>query len=104
MPDLRCSVDSCVYNQDELCSAGRISVDNKRASDPDATSCNTFVEQSASNSASYEPTPHMSVQCDAIKCKYNSGYMCDASSIQISGESSCNTSSDTLCATFDDKY
>jgi hypothetical protein len=103
MPDLRCHVDSCVYYNDDYCSAGRISVDGKRSSDPDATACNTFVKGSASNSASYEPTPHMSVQCDAVKCKYNSDFMCSASSIQISGESSCNDSSDTLCATFDYK-
>ena len=100
MPDLRCSVDSCTYYQDDYCSAGRISVNSKKSSDPDTTSCNTYIKQSASNSASYEPTPQMSVQCDATRCKYNSSYMCDASSIQISGESVCDTSKDTLCATF----
>ena len=100
MPDLRCHVDSCAYYQDDYCSAGRISVDGKRASDPDATCCNTFIPQSAQASSSYEPTLQMMVQCDAVKCKYNDAYKCEASSIQISGESSCHDSSDTLCATF----
>lgn len=101
MPDLRCHVTNCTYYQDDYCCAGRISVDGQRASDPDATCCNTFIEQSAQNTASYEPTPHMMVQCDATNCKYNGDYICQASSIQISGESSCHHSSATLCATFD---
>ncbi len=101
MPRLRCHVNSCIYYQDDYCSAGRISVDGVRASDTYATRCNTFYEQDASNSVSYEPTPEMMVQCDAVKCKYNSGHMCAAASIQISGENHCHSSEDTLCATFD---
>lgn len=101
MPNLICNVQSCTYNSDHLCSAGRISVDGQRASQPDATLCNTFIEQSPTNSVSYDPMPQILVQCDAIKCKYNSGHMCAAESIQISGETDSHSSSDTLCATFD---
>lgn len=104
MPRLTCQVESCIYNQDEYCSAGRISVDGERASDSDATQCNTFYKQSAGTNVSYEPSPEISVQCDAVKCKYNSGHMCFAESIQISGDNVSDSSSDTLCATFNNNY
>lgn len=101
MPNLRCSVESCGYHRADYCSAGRISVNGTHAYTSAITSCNTYTHGSATNSSDLEPTPEMSVQCDAIKCEYNANHVCSASNIQISNQSyACESSDDTLCASF----
>lgn len=78
MADLKCVVENCTYNKDCLCSKGDIMVGGKHACDCDGTCCESFAQkregrESFSNSLSH-PSHTISIDCEAVKCIYNSNY------------------------------
>lgn len=103
MADLKCVVENCSYNKDCLCSKGDIMVGGKHACDCDGTCCESFAQkregrESFSNSLSH-PSHTISIDCEAVKCIYNSNYKCVADHVDIKG---CGASDcrETACATF----
>lgn len=103
MADLKCVVENCTYNKDCLCSKGDIMVGGKHACDCDGTCCESFAQkregrESFSNSLSH-PSHTISIDCEAVKCIYNSNYKCVADHVDIKG---CGASDcrETACATF----
>lgn len=82
MANLKCVVENCTYNKDCLCSKGDIMVGGKHACDCDGTCCESFAQkregrESFSNSLSH-PSHTISIDCEAVKCIYNSNYKCVA--------------------------
>ena len=89
MADLKCVVENCTYNKDCLCSKGDIMVGGKHACDCDGTCCESFAQkregrESFSNSLSH-PSHTISIDCEAVKCIYNSNYKCVAEHVDIKG-------------------
>ena len=85
---------------------GDIMVGGKHACDCDGTCCESFAQkregrESFSNSLSH-PSHTISIDCEAVKCIYNSNYKCVAEHVDIKG---CGASDcrETACATFSEK-
>ncbi len=100
MPNLRCSAESCLYNNEQYCSRGEINVAGLSASTSDDTCCANYCEgHGGAKNAVGDPTPQMEVSCEAKKCTYNQNYQCQASSIDVSGYGA-NKAMDTCCSSF----
>ncbi|HIY60140.1 MAG TPA: DUF1540 domain-containing protein [Candidatus Eisenbergiella pullistercoris] len=100
MAELKCAVDSCTYNSDRLCCKGDILVGGKNARKEQDTCCESFQkrkEGQASNSMN--PTGMISIDCQAVKCVYNTDHRCSAERVDIRGCGADNCR-ETICATF----
>lgn len=104
MTDLKCDVKTCAYNKEQLCSKGDIMVGGKQATTPKETRCESFrdKEQDHFVSSLDHPTKSISIDCEAVNCKYNANYRCAAEHVNISGCNACGCK-ETLCSTFADK-
>jgi hypothetical protein len=113
---LSCSAENCVQNINGLCAANKIHVTGKGAMTSGNTACDTFAEKSFTNAVtnmfnmnvagevkqifnkgSIEMSPK--IECDALRCSYNSNKVCTANNVQIMG-AHANSSIDTQCETF----
>jgi len=101
MAELKCGVENCTYNKEHLCSKGDIMVGGKHADNSDATCCESFMERrdGAMTSSLEHASKTISIDCEAVKCVYNSNYKCVADHVDITG---CGADScrETSCATF----
>lgn len=106
MAELKCQAVNCTYNKEKLCSKGDIMVGGKHADNVDDTCCESFAERRASldsyASSLDHPSKTISIDCEAVKCMYNSNYKCIADHVDIQGNKA-NTSTETACATFKEK-
>ncbi len=106
MADLKCMAVNCTYNKEKLCSKGDIMVGGKHADNTDDTCCESFAPRRDGNdvftSALEHPSRTISIDCEAVKCVYNSNYKCVAEHVDIQG-SKANESRETACATFKEK-
>lgn len=101
MPELKCTVQTCVHNNDFLCSLDRIQVGGETAKSAGETSCDSFQER---KEGSYANSLEMAsdcacVDCKATECMYNESCKCQAGKISVEGGDT-RTSSATECATF----
>lgn len=101
MPELKCTVQTCVHNNQYLCSLDSIKVGGENAKDPQETCCDSFQER---KDGSYMNTMKAasdcaSVDCKASQCMYNEDCRCNAGKISVEG-GSAKDSSGTECATF----
>ena len=48
------------------------------------------------------PSKTISIDCEAVKCVYNSNYKCHADHVDIKGCGACDCKG-TVCATFSEK-
>ena len=106
MTNLKCSVSSCLNNDDYLCSRNNITVDGMQATNKDSTCCDSFstLDSAFSNSA-YAPigNPETEIKCDVKNCEYNQdGNICTADSISVDGDGA-SSARETRCATFRSK-
>lgn len=101
MAELKCGVVNCTYNKEHLCSKGDIMVGGKHADNSDDTCCESFMERrdGAMTSAISHPSKTISIDCEAVKCIYNSNYKCVADHVDITGRSA-DSCRETSCATF----
>ena len=100
MAELKCAVDNCTYNSDRLCCKGDILVGGKNARKEDETCCESFRqrnEKTASNSMN--PARTIAIDCQAVKCVYNTDCKCSAEHVDIRGCGACDCG-ETNCATF----
>ena len=104
MAELKCTVTNCGYNKDKLCCKGDITVGGKSACTTDETCCESFREKKADSysNAMDNPCKTISIDCEAVKCIYNTNYRCQASHVDIKG-SNADKSMETICATFKEK-
>ena len=100
MPALSCSATTCIYNKQELCSKGDVKIGGSNARQAGETCCESFQkrkEGQASNSMN--PTGMISIDCQAVKCVYNTDHRCSAERVDIRGCGADNCR-ETICATF----
>ena len=101
MAELKCGVDNCSYNQDKYCCKGDIMVGGTHADRSADTCCESFAQKrEGSYTSSLEhPCRTISIDCEAVKCVYNSNYKCHAEHVDIKGGGACNCT-ETECGTF----
>ena len=104
MAQLDCTVENCIYNKDQYCCKGDIMVGGKHATREDDTCCESFSERRGDSytSALEHPSKTISIDCEAVKCIYNSNYKCFAEHVDIKG-SDASDCRETLCATFKER-
>ena len=106
MAELKCAVENCAYNEQRLCSKGDIMVGGKSACQSEETCCESFLQgregHESFKSALNHPSKTISIDCEAVKCVYNSNYKCIADHVDITGQGA-NKSKETTCATFKEK-
>ena len=94
MAELKCAVDNCTYNRDRLCCACSC----------DETCCESFREEKGDRvtNAAQHPTQTISIDCEAVKCIYNTNYKCLADHVDIKGCGAADCR-ETSCATFKER-
>lgn len=106
MAELKCAVSNCTYNEDCYCCKGDIMVGGKHACDCNDTCCESFVQRkedhSSYTSSLSHPSKTISIDCEAVRCVYNSNYKCVADHVDITG---CGADGcrETACATFEER-
>ena len=101
MPDLNCTVVSCVFNKTERCCKGDIKVEGAKARVTEETRCASFRPQKGDSFFNKAETPdkHICVNCEATDCVHNETCECKAEHIGIVG-GHVYDSKETECATF----
>ena len=106
MAELKCAVENCTYNKEHLCCKGDIMVGGKHACKEEDTCCESFAErkgaQDSYTSSLSHPGSVISIDCEAVKCVYNSNFKCVAEHVDIKGVGACDCK-ETACATFTEK-
>lgn len=106
MAILNCEAVHCAYNQDDQCCRGDILVGGRNACDCGETCCASFSERweghDAFTSATCFPSKVIGIDCEAIKCIYNSNYKCEAEHVDIRGCGADNCR-ETACMTFQER-
>ena len=101
MPQLKCTVQTCVHNKQFLCDLDEITVGGESAKNPKETCCDSFQERkegSYTNSMK-EDSASSCVDCKATNCMYNKECECHAGKISVEG-GDAKQASGTECATF----
>ena len=101
MPQLKCTVQTCVHNKQFLCDLDEITVGGESAKNPKETCCDSFQERkegSYTNSMK-EASDCSCVDCKATNCMYNKECECHAGKISVEG-GDAKQASGTECATF----
>lgn len=101
MTQLDCTVTSCLYNRDCLCSKGDITVGGRDADRSGETCCESFCEKGTNtmNSTGQAGTS-VEIQCEACRCIHNENCKCTAAHIGIGGGSSVCQCRETECQDF----
>lgn len=103
MPDLRCTVQTCVHNQKFLCDLDSIEVGGRDARTTSETCCDSFQERTGDSYSNSSMTGQASdltkIDCKATECMYNEHYACHAGKISVEGSNACDCDG-TECATF----
>jgi len=108
MPRLKCGVDSCVFWKSKLCTRSGIQVKGDTALDNDETRCSSYHKKDRESKSdlynielgSFGIDMNLSVNCEAVNCKYNRNLLCHAQEIKIDGSRAKNTK-DTFCSSFE---
>ena len=103
MPDLSCEARNCAHNKDSRCSIECITVGGRCAKKPNATCCENFTEQTTPETLTNVGRPHLSIDCQAKNCRYNSDCSCFADAVNICGCDACDCK-ETECSTFRIKH
>ena len=91
MPELRCTVQTCLHNKEFYCDLNAIQVGGSSARRSQETCCDSFGERKAS--------PKSDIDCKAVECMYNDDCRCFAGKISVEGSNACRCEQ-TECATF----
>lgn len=102
MTNLECSVKNCCHNQDNCCCKQTIIVEGEHATRKNMTCCGSF-DSSIDHPRNSTETPRhsLTVECDAINCRYNENRKCNATKIDINGGGTTHSADGTNCATFE---
>lgn len=103
MPELKCTVQTCVHNNQFLCNLEKIQVGGDTAKTAQETCCDSFQERKEgsymNNAAQQMASDRANVDCRATECMYNEKCQCYAGRISVEG-GDAHQSSATECATF----
>lgn len=102
MPQLKCTVQTCVHNQQFLCDLDAIEVGGSNAKSAGETCCDSFQERKGDSYSNVTGSASelSSIDCKATDCKYNDQCECHAGKISVEGSSACRCG-ETACATFE---
>lgn len=103
MVKLKCYVNRCINNEDEICCRPEILVSGRQATESDDTSCSSFAERknaSINQTIFNSPNPLIRISCEAEQCIYNDELECAADFILMEGDYA-KRACDTQCHTFD---
>ena len=102
MPELKCTVQTCVHNNQFLCDLEKIQVGGDSAKTAQETCCDSFQERKEGSYMNYSgqqmASDCASVDCRAKECMYNENCQCHAGRISVEG-GDARQSSATECAT-----
>lgn len=112
---VECSVERCIHNLNNACSAQFIHIVGQDAVLPHDTDCHTFELRSFRSSItnisninvtgvvdqifSEDPVMNPTIKCSATECIFNQNLICTADKIEVKGPSSA-TIQQTECSTF----
>ncbi len=103
MPDLKCTVQTCIHNQQFLCDLDSIEVGGSDAKTSTETCCDSFQERTdnaySNSNVTGTATDVTNIDCKATECMYNEQCACHAGKISVEGSNAC-TCDGTECATF----
>lgn len=87
MAKLRCTAQSCMYNNSQYCYLGEIEVSGTEADCSEDTCCSNFYKDigNARNLIKKQTIEFMDVGCDARSCIHNVVCKCQADYISMSG-------------------
>ena len=73
MPELKCTVQTCVHNQQFLCNLDKIEVGGNKAKRSEETCCDSFQERKGDSYSIVTGTasPTSTIDCKATDCQYN---------------------------------
>lgn len=102
MPELKCTVQTCLHNKSFYCDLDKIMVGGEQAKKAAETCCDSFEERKGdtySNITQNHASATSSIDCKAQECQYNDNCVCHAGKISVEGSQACQCEQ-TECATF----
>lgn len=101
MPELKCTVQTCVHNKQYYCDLDHIQVGGERAKRADETCCDSFEERTGDtySNVTGKASATSEISCEATECRYNQSCKCHAGKISVEGGDACQCG-ETECATF----
>lgn len=106
MPRISCSVQSCTYNQSQICGASVLNIGGGRSVVTETTCCETFLKQSEySNMAEYavEAGDTNVILCKVVTCAYHAREHCTLNEIEVGSLKEVDTYTETDCLSFERK-
>ena len=105
MPELKCTVQTCLHKKNLYCDLDGIKVGGDSARRAEETCCDSFEERKDSAMNQYsnitgEASPLSRIDCKAEECMYNENCKCHAGKISVEGSRACKCD-ETECATFE---
>ena len=101
MPELKCTVQTCVHNKQYYCDLDHIQVGGEHAKRADETCCDSFEERTGDtySNGTGQASSTSDIRCEATECRYNQSCKCHAGKISVEGGDACQCK-ETDCATF----
>lgn len=101
MPELKCTVQTCVHNKQFLCDLDKIQVGGNQAKTARETCCDSFKERKGDccSNVTGKASDVTNIMCEARECMYNKECKCHAGKISVEGSNACKAEN-TECATF----
>ena len=105
MPQLKCTVQTCVHNKQFLCDLDAVQVGGEQAKTARETCCDSFQERKGDVYTDVTGTASdlSYIDCKATDCMYNEKCECHAGKISVEGSNACHCG-ETECATFECKH
>lgn len=104
MPELKCTVQTCLHNKNFYCDLDGIVVGGNKAKKAAETCCDSFEERKGDNYSNVtgKASATSNIDCKATECQYNENCNCHAGKISVEGSNACQCEQ-TECATFKKK-
>lgn len=101
MPQLKCTVETCVHNRANYCDMGHIDISGGLALTKCETACSSFKDYALNsyNNSNKGTSMLVDISCEACNCQYNEVGNCQAGYVEVQGSNACQ-SVDTECASF----
>lgn len=101
MPELRCTVQTCLHNKNFYCDLDGIVVGGNSATRSEETCCDSFEERKGDSysNVTKDASATSNIDCKATDCMYNEECKCHAGKISVEGSDACHCE-ETECATF----
>lgn len=101
MPELKCTVETCVHNRTNFCDRGHIDITGGLALAKCETACSSFKDYSLHSYSNSNKGASISadITCEASNCQHNTDCNCQAECVDVQGSNACQCD-DTECGSF----